>query len=209
VEAQHVHYKLYERGEYSMNKRSFSTILLTIFCLLLAGTFLTGCNTSKTQGDKPADSPTTPVSPDTNTPEPTTNSVKITLYFPNSDATGLVPTERTVEVKEQEIIKAMFIELATPPTGLEKPLPSGTTLLEATVSADGIATINLSKEFQQNFGGGSSGEQMTMYSIVNTLTTLSNVHSVQFLLDGVKHDGILGHLDTRDPIKRNESLIIK
>ncbi|MCO5385636.1 MAG: GerMN domain-containing protein [Desulfosporosinus sp.] len=92
---------------------------------------------------------------------------------------------------------------------MEKPLPSGTTLLEATVSTDGIATINLSKEFQKNFGGGSSGEQMTMYSIVNTLTTLSNVHSVQFLLDGVKHDGILGHLDTRDPIKRNESLIIK
>ena len=196
-----------------MYRRSLSSLVLSIFCLLLAGGFLTGCNTAKTQTVKPSDSPTTttqtPPATDTPTPTPATQSVKITLYFPNSDATGLIPTNRTVEVKDQEVIKAMFTELATPPSGLEKPLPSGTKLLDATVSADGIATINLSTEFQKNFGGGSAGEQMTVYSIVNTLTTLPNVHSVQFLLAGEKHDGILGHLDTRDPIKRNESLIIK
>lgn len=192
-----------------MYRRSFSTIILTIFCLLLAGAFLTGCNPTKTQADKPSDNAVTPAPPATETPESSPHSVKLTLYFPNSEATGLIPTNRTVEVKNQEVIKAIFIELATPPSGLEKPLPAGTTLLEATVSANGIATINLSTEFQKNFGGGSAGEQMTMYSIVNTLTTLPNVHSVQFLLDGDKHDGILGHLDTRDPIKRNESLIIK
>lgn len=207
-------FKLYEVGDYYMKKRSLNTLVLTlsILCLLLAGAFLTGCNSSKTQAESSSDNtvtPVTPVSPDTNTPEPSTQSVKMTLYFPNSDATGLVPTERTVEVKDQKIIEAMFKELATPPAGLEKPLPSGTTLLEAKVSPEGIATINLSQEFQKNFGGGSAGEQMTVYSIVNTLTTLSNVHSVQFLLDGVKHDGILGHLDTRNPIKRNEGINIK
>lgn len=199
--------EIYEEGGYNMYRRSFSAIVLT--CLLLAGAFLTGCNTAKTQAIKPSDSLTTPAPPAKETSEPTPQSVKLTLYFPNSDATGLISTERAVEVKNQEVIKAMFIELATPPSGLEKPLPSGTKLLAATVSADGIATINLSTEFRRNFGGGSAGEQMTMYSIVNTLTTLPNVHSVQFLLDGAKHDGILGHLDTSDPIKRNESLIIK
>lgn len=188
-----------------MYRRSFSTIFLTIFCLFLAGAFLIGCNT-KTQAEKPKDDITTPV---TETPEPTPQSVKLTLYFPNSEATGLIPTDRTVEVKDQEVINAIFMELANPPSGLEKPLPSGTKLLDATVSADGIATINLSPEFKTNFGGGSAGEQMTMYSIVNTLTALPNVSSVQFLLAGDKHDGILGHLDTRVPIKRNESLIIK
>jgi len=191
-----------------MYRRSFSTIILTIFCLVLAGAFLTGCNT-KTQAEKPSVSETTtPAPPVTETPKPTPQSVELTLYFPNSEATGLIPTNRTVEVKDQEVIKAMFIELANPPSGLEKPLPSATKLLDATVNTDGIATINLSTEFKKNFGGGSAGEQMTMYSIVNTLTTLPDVQSVQFLLEGQKHDGILGHLDTRDPIKRNESLII-
>ena len=112
-------------------------------------------------------------------------------------------------MKNKEIIKAMFKELETPPSGLEKPLPKGTTLLSATVSADGVANLDLSSEFQKNFGGGSASEQMTMYSIVNTLTTLPNVKSVQFLLNGKKEDGILESLETSKPLKRNESLIIK
>lgn len=189
-------------------------MVFTILCLILAGTLLIGCNSFKTQADKPqentadANNPTPPSS-ENNPSESAAKPVKLTLYFPNSDATGLVPTERTVEVKDEEVIKAIFQELANPPAGLEKPLPSGTTLLDATVNGDGLATINLSKEFQKNFGGGSAGEQMTMYSIVNTLTSLPNINSVQFLLEGAKHDGILGHLDTLDPLKRNESLIIE
>jgi len=112
-------------------------------------------------------------------------------------------------VKNKEVIKAMFKELETPPSGLEKPLPKGTTLLSATVSADGVATLDLSSEFQKNFGGGSAGEQMTMYSIVDTLTTLPNVKSVQFLLNGKKMDGMLESIESSKPLKRNESLIIK
>ena len=189
---------------------------------------MTGCGSSKTSTVAPsnttpkvsetAPTTTTPTTSTSVTPTPadqvtpsdaTQESVKLTLYFPNADASGLIATERTVGVKNKEIIKAMFKELEIPPSGLEKPLPKGTTLLSATVSADGVATLDLSSEFQKNFGGGSAGEQMTMYSIVNTLTTLPNVKSVQFLLNGKKEDGILESLETSKPLKRNERLIIK
>lgn len=196
-----------------MSRHSLKTLFISIVTLLLVGIFLSGCTSPKTTTVKPSDTttkapetaPTPPVQ--SNPSDSTQQSVKLTLYFPNADASGLIATDRTVIVNNQEMIKAMFIELATPPSGLEKPLPSGTTLLGATVSADGVATIDLSTDFKKNFGGGSTGEQMTMYSIVNSLTTLSNVKSVQFLLDGKKLDGILGNLDTSVPIKRNESLI--
>jgi len=175
--------------------------------------FLTGCNSAKTQAVKSSDNTTTPAPATTppavsNLPDTTPHSIKLTLYFPNSNASGLIPTDRTVVVTDQEVIKAMFTELATPPTGMEKPLPKGTILNSASVK-DGVATIDLSSEFKKNFGGGSAGEQMTIYSIVNTLTTLTNVQSVQFLLDGKKLDGILGELDTSTPLKRNDSLILK
>jgi spore germination protein GerM len=199
-----------------MYRFTFKTIVLAIISLLLTGAFLVGCNTTKTTNVKPTDGTTNttpvPTTPPPNPPvgsDPTDSSphsVKLTLYFPNSDATGLVSTDRTVVVTDQDVIKAMFIELATPPPGAEKPLPKGTTLKSASVK-DSVATIDLSIEFQKNFGGGSAGEQMTIYSIVNTLTTLPNVHSVQFLLDGKKLDGILGNLDTSVPLKRNDSLI--
>ena len=139
------------------------------------------------------------------TTETTPHSVKLTLYYPNSDGSGLVSTDRSIVVADQEVIKAMFTELATPPTGLEKPLPKGTVLKSASVK-DGVATIDLSSEFKKNFAGGSAGEEMTIYSIVNTLTTLSNIQSVQFLLDGEKQDGILGQLDTSAPIKPKDNL---
>lgn len=201
-----------------MSRQTFKTLFLTIVTMLLVGIFLTGCSSPKTTavkapGDTTTNAPvaasTTPTPSAPVTPSDSQQSVKLTLYFPNADASGLIATVRTVVVKDQEVIQTMFKELATPPSGLEKPLPTGTVLLGATISADGVATIDLSTDFQKNFGGGSAGEQMTMYSIVNTLTTLPNVHSVQFLLDGKKHDGILGHLDTSTPLKRNESLISK
>jgi spore germination protein GerM len=200
-----------------MNRFTFKTLVLAIVPLLLAGAFLIGCHSTKTSTVKPTDSttntntastPTTlPNSPTASDPSASSpHSVKLTLYFPNSDASGLVPTDRTVVVTDQDVIKAMFLELATPPPRAEKPLPKGTVLKSASVK-DNVATIDLSAEFQKNFGGGSAGEQMTIYSIVNTLTTLPNVHSVQFLLDGKKLDGILGNLDTSVPLKRNDSLI--
>ncbi|HZK83566.1 MAG TPA: GerMN domain-containing protein [Desulfosporosinus sp.] len=195
-----------------MFKHTFKTLFLTIATLLLVGIFLTGCTSEKTPTVKSADETTTKA-PETN-PTPTRSvsperSVKLTLYFPNADASGLVATDRTVVVEEQEIIKTMVTELATPPTEMVKPLPEGTKLLGATVSADGVATIDLSIEFKQNFIGGSTGEQMAVYSIVNTLTTLDNIKSVQFLLDGKKQEVILHQLITSTPIERDESLIKK
>ena len=206
-----------------MSRHRCRTLFATIVTILLMGIFMTGCTSSKTPTVTPTDTTKAPqtasTTPETPTPTPTTDpvtpsdgteqSVKLTLYFPNADASGLIATDRTVVVKNQETIKTMFKELEIPPTGLEKPLPKGTALLSATVSADGVATLDLNADFQKNFGGGSAGEQMTMYSIVNTLTTLENVKSVQFLLNGKKEDGLLGNLETSRPLKRNESLIVK
>ena len=198
-----------------MHRHICKILILAIVSLLLAGVFLTGCNSTKTQTTKSTDNATTPApatiptTPAVNNPSDTAaRSVKLTLYFPNSEASGLISTDRTVVVTDQEVIKTMFSELANPPSGMEKPLPKGTTLKSAIVK-DGVATIDLSTEFQKNFAGGSTGEQMTIYSIVNTLTTLSNVQSIQFLLDGKKQDAILGELDTSVPIKRKDSLILK
>lgn len=205
--------KHYEEGGYFMNKRSLKSLVFSIVCVLLAGAFLIGCNSK--QVDKPSANTPTPTPPveTPSTPEPksdkSVNTVKLVLYYPNAEATGLIAANRTVEVTNQEIIKAIFNELAVPPSGLEKPLPQGTTLLGATVSADGLATIDLSQEFQTNFNGGSAGEQMTLYSIVNSLTALPNVDSVQFLIAGAVHDGILGHIDTSGPVTPNEDLILK
>jgi len=199
-----------------MKVRLFKRSLITFLALLMLTFSLTGCssgaNNDMNQPESPAPQPsnTSPSNPtDTSdTTVPTGHPVKLTLYFPNQEATALVPVERTVNISDQATIKATFEELAKPPAGVYSPLPTGTKLLDAKVE-NGIATVNLSREFQQNFGGGSAGEQMTLFSIVNSLTTLPDVTGVQFLLEGEKHEAILGHADTTKPIMRNENIIQK
>ena len=116
----------YEEGGYIMSRHTFKTQFLTIVTMLLVGIFLTGCTSTKTATVKSPDdttakpletapTPSAPVTP----PDSTQQSVKLTLYFPNADASGLIATDRTVVVKDHEVIKTMFIELGTPPSGLE------------------------------------------------------------------------------------------
>ncbi|WP_088228649.1 GerMN domain-containing protein [Desulfosporosinus sp. FKB] len=192
---------------------------LVFIALLLMVTVLTGCNSVKTQqtqsssdnNNQTTSTTITPSSPSTSEPDSSATqakTVKLTLYFPNTDGSALVPDQRTVEVSNQEVIKAIFKELSSPPSGLETPLPKGTILRSAVVK-DGVATLNLSSQFRKNFGGGSDAEIMTIYSIVDSITNLPDVQSVQFLLEGQKQDGILGNLDTSVPLKSNSSLIRK
>lgn len=196
------------------SKRFPSIRMLSIFLILISVFFLSGCGQSGTVTQPAPDKTTVALNgqstqnKDISNPSSSEHPVKLQLYFPTPDAEGLVLVERTVNITDAAVIKTMFMELQNPPTGLDKPIPEGTKLLSAEVK-DGVAVLNLSNEFKKNFNGGSAGEQMILYSIVDTLTTLPNVQSVQFLLEGQKQDAILGNTDTTKPLKRNQSLIRK
>ena len=64
-------------------------------------------------------------------------------------------------------------------------IPDGTTLLGISI-ADGIATVNLSREFES--GGGSASMQARLAQVVYTLTQFPTVTGVRFQLDGVAGD---------------------
>ena len=69
---------------------------------------------------------------------------------------------------------------------------------------DGICYVDLSMEFVTKHGGGSSGEAFTIYSIVNSLTELSNINKVQFLIEGEKLDEYKGDFDFGKPFEYTE-----
>ena len=187
--------------------------LMIAFSIFILTFGLVGCGSDDTTKNTPPSPPpnvTDPQNPDPVEPVPA-ETVKVTMYFPTSDATGLAPTERTINVTKaasEEVIAGMFKEFANPPSGLVAPLPKDTKLLNVKIK-DGIATLNLSQSFRENFEGGATGEEMVLYSIVNSLTTLADVNSVEFLLEGELKAAILGGLDTSTPVTANESLILK
>jgi len=81
--------------------------------------------------------------------------------------------------------------------GLVSPIPKGTRLLSCTVK-DGLATIDLSREFSDNFTGGSEEEALTIGVILRTLGQFPEIRKVLFKLEGEPLD-TLGHLDFSGP----------
>ena len=88
-------------------------------------------------------------------------------------------------------------------------IPAGTVLKEINIRPDGLCRVDFSKELVANHSGGSLGESLTVYSIVNTLTQFPSVKQVQFLVDGQYVKTIAGHVDVSTAMGRNEDLIKK
>lgn len=134
----------------------------------------------------------------------------ITLYFPNEDAMFLVPEEREVVVDrpKEEIVMEELLKGPESPNLTAVNIPEGTKLLSIKVE-DGTAFVDFSKELKENHSGGSTGEAMTIYPIVNTLTQLPDIQRVQFLIEGEEHQELAGHMTFNQPFERNENIIEK
>lgn len=132
----------------------------------------------------------------------------IVLYFSDYQAEYAVAEIRKVEV-EGSIEETVFKELKKGPENeqLYGVIPKGTRLLSIQTE-DGVCTVDLSEEFVSNQPGGTAAETITINSIVNTLTELEHIDSVQFRIEGDVRE-VLVHLILDRPIKRNENVIKK
>lgn len=134
---------------------------------------------------------------------------KLTLYFGSPNADAVVAEKREVVADGKKSMENIIIEelIKGPKTeGLYSTIPQGTKLLSVETTKEGTCRLNLSKEFVDNASGGSAGEGITLNSIVNSLTELSNVKRVQFLIEGKVRE-VYTHVEFSEPFERNESSI--
>jgi spore germination protein GerM len=88
------------------------------------------------------------------------------------------------------------------------PLPPGARVLEVFLAARGVAYVDLSKEVLDNQPGGSEAEMLSVYSIVNSITTnFPAVRRVQILVDDHPATTFLGHVDLSRPLVADMSLL--
>lgn len=159
------------------------------------------------KSSRPAEPPTNdPAQAAPQTPAPDTEPDTINVYFANEQATQMLKEVREVESgvnKPQRVIEELIKGPAAPTHG--RTIPEGTRLLGITVQ-DGVASVNFSSEFVTNHGGGTAGELMTVYSVVNSLTDLFQVNQVRFLVNGQPLE-TLNALDLTQPVDRDSGLI--
>lgn len=134
----------------------------------------------------------------------------LTLYFTDEMAEGLVAEKREVEIPAAGSVEKIVVEeLIKGPASDDHiaTIPAETKVLSVETK-NNVCFVNLSKEFVTKHQGGSSGELFTVYSVVNSLTELGTVGSVQFLIEGEKKDEYV-HLVFNEPIMRDTSMLIK
>jgi len=140
-------------------------------------------------------------------PVPTEEMVEVNLYFSDSQAMYLVPEKRKIP-QTPSLARQVVIELIKGPENpnLYPTIPQETQVNEVYI-ADDIVYIDLSEEIFKNHPGGSSGELMTVYSIVNTLTEITPIRAVQILVEGNEKESLVGHIDISMPLIRDENWI--
>jgi spore germination protein GerM len=131
-------------------------------------------------------------------------TISVKLYFESPDVSGLLPEDRSlpfsVELSRQ--LRTVVEELVRgSTTGLASPLPVDTKVLDVFVTAGGVAFVSLSKEAAGGVVGGSTEELLTVYSVVNSITTnFPAVKRVQLLLDDRPVTTFAGHVDVSRPL---------
>ena len=137
------------------------------------------------------------------------DKIEVILYFSDDNAQYLIGESRQIN-QTGNPPKQAVVELIKGPgnKNLYPTLPQ-TTKVNALYISDKTAYIDLSSEVIRDHPGGSAGELLTVYSIVLTLTSFSEIEKVQILIDGDSRETLVGHVDVSVPLQRDESWLKK
>lgn len=133
--------------------------------------------------------------------------IHATLFYVSEDGGELVPASREVPfggTPAEQARRVVEAQVQPAPPGFTSPIPAGTTVRGLYLTARGEAFVDLSHEVAAGNAGGSLGETLTVFAIVNALTVnLPDVSAVQILIDGKEADTLAGHVDLRHPLGRS------
>ena len=191
-----------------MKLKSILVLALTLLCAMV----LAGCDEQKQgeAGSKTVISSSSSYSSSSSSSSQSGSKaqlVNIKVYYPDENATGLVAVEKSIKDTDNKYQAAVEALMAgTEKKGLANVFPKKAKLLQVTVSGK-VAKVNFSREVQKNFVGGSTGEEMLVGSVVNTLTEFPEIQKVQILVDGQEVETLSGHMDLSQPLPRMTELL--
>ena len=131
------------------------------------------------------------------------------VYYPNADGTKLIAVKRKITAVSAEDKYAAAIKSLMQGTKEKNQsviIPKQAKLRSVKLEG-GVAKVDFSKDLVKHFVGGSTGEEMLVGSIVNTLTEFPEVKQVQILIEGSPVETIAGHMDLSTPLSRMKDLL--
>ena len=132
----------------------------------------------------------------------------IKVYYPDDQGLKLVAVKRTIKTDAAGKYAAAMKSLltGTKQKGQTTIIPKQAKLKSVKVKGD-TAYVDFNQDLVKHFTGGSTGEEMLVGSVVNTLTEFPEIKKVQILIEGNKVETLGGHVDLTVPLERMSSLV--
>ena len=131
---------------------------------------------------------------------------KVSIYFANEAGDALQPSYLKITydgtVTTERLILQALLE-GPVQEDLQPVIPKGTILNKVTIR-DGICYVDFNEKFMEKQDG--ITPEVTVYAVVNSLTELSNVYKVQFLINGATKKNY-GTLDFSQAFERNLEIV--
>lgn len=196
--------------------KKWKDILLTGM-ILAAAVMAAGCGTAGERGTVNRTSSSVTAGTGTSAGEVSSSSpvkkeaaktMQIKVYYPDDQGMKLIAVRRTISLSGGDKYTAAMKALleGTKEKGQTNIIPRQTKLRSVSVSGD-TAYVDFSRDLVRHFTGGSTGEEMLVGSVVNTMTGFSEIRKVQILIEGEKVETLAGHMDLSVPLTRMNHLL--
>jgi hypothetical protein len=189
-------------------------LLTLLLIVVLTAPRWTRLLTRTVPGEESADAGDAAAPPATEPESPAAVEQKITvkLFFLAPDQPALLIEDREVAYSDDlaRQVRTVVEELVKgPQKGLVSSLPAETKVIDTFVTAAGTAYVDLSKEAALKHPGGSRGELLSVYSLVNSLTAnFPAVKRVQILVDDRQVATLAGHVDLTRPLASDMTYLV-
>lgn len=136
----------------------------------------------------------------------------VTLYFAAADGTGLVAEAREIAdcLDETNCLNATVQALLNGPVGKLAPVfPPQATLRGIAVNGSEVQ-VDFSRTLIDAHPGGSWGELLTVYALADTVAVnFPHLRQVRILVEGAAVETLKGHVDLRQPVNPDFTLVLK
>ena len=174
-----------------MNKRTWIIVAVIVIIAVIAGACIFGYLSGQSEQeqpeppatvepdnpqdeqDQPDDTPDTPVQPENTNPS---GGESVIVYVPDEQGETLTPVGADAADDSDQALVDALITAGSLPEGVA---------VQSSSSADGVLTLDMNAAYGEAVrSSGTAGENMLIYSLVNTFVQARGVESVIITVDG-------------------------